>query len=1026
MNYTRLNNLIGWLTFLMASIVYVLTMEPTTSFWDCGEFIATAYKLQVGHPPGAPLFLMLGRLFSMFADPENVAYYVNLMSALSSAATNMFLFWSITLLARKIVAPKEDNPTLNASLGIFGAGLVGALANTFSDTFWFSAVEAEVYGMSSLFTAVVFWAILKWERVADEPKSNRWLVFIAYTMGLSIGVHLLNLLAIPALTFVYYLKKFKPSVKGIAITSVVAVAILGFVQKGIIPGTISLAAKFELLFVNGLGAPFNTGTIIYLFLLFGGLVYGLYYTFQKNKPLIHTALLCVLVILIGYSSYGMIVVRSLADTPMDENNPENVFTLLSYLNREQYGSQPLAYGQYFNSPLDNKLPYKDGDPVYYQDKKSGKYIISDSRENSIPNYAPEFMTVFPRMYSSESRHIRSYKFWSNYEGRPIRYRNMQGEMETIRKPTMGENLTFFMGYQINWMYVRYFLWNFAGRQNDVQGHDNTILDGNWLSGIPFIDNARLGDQSAISDEMRENKARNKFYFLPLILGLLGLYFHYKKQRKDFAIVTLLFFFTGLAIILYLNQYPFQPRERDYAYAGSFYAFTIWIGLGVLYIQELIQKLMKSSQVSAIAATTICLILVPGIMAKDGWDDHDRSNRYTARDIARAYLDSCDPNAILFTNGDNDTFPLWYVQEVEGYRTDVRVINLSLFNTDWYIDQMSKKAYDSDPAPFSIVEEQYRQGTRDYLPVINKNKNDVYLDVNKVIKFVTDEASMAQFSSNKRMNYMPTNKFSLKVNKERVLADGSVPESKINEIVDEIQWSVSKNYIMKKDMMMLDLLAQNDWERPVYYAITTGNDAYLGLQNYFQIEGLAYRLVPFTSRNSDGQIGYVNTEKMFDNMINKFQYGGMENPGIYMDENNRRMTMNLRNNFARLAEALLKEGKNEKAKEALDFCMKMMPKETIPYNFFMVPIAEAYYKLGENEKAENILGQIATTSVQEMNFYFGLKENFYKSVNSDAQQSLSILYRINSTIQQFAPDSELATRVKSDFDEYNSIFMSKQS
>ena len=1056
----------GWIAFAVAAVTYISTMEPTSSFWDCGEFIATSYKLQVGHPPGAPLFLMIGRVFSMFASPETAAYWVNMISALSSAFTILFLFWTISALGKKLAQLKGADFTDAKKVAVIGSALVGALAYTFSDTFWFSAVEAEVYAMSSLFTAIVFWAILRWEQVADQDGSNRWLIFIAYMMGLSVGVHLLNLLAIPAIVFVYYFKKHDVSLKGIILAAISSVLLLGFVQKGIIPGVVEMSSYFELAFVNGMGLPFNTGVAVHMILvvavlvlairmthqeninkgLFGGLVValtllvgsfsalsilvalvlgGLIFFVGFERRMANTLLMCLTVILIGYSSYALIMIRSSANPPMDENNPENMFSLLSYLNREQYGSQPLAYGPYFNSPLDNKEPYKDGSPVYVQDFKTGKYIISDEKKSSVPNYADEFKTIFPRMWSTEGRHVNSYKSWSKFEGKPIRYRTVQGENKVLNKPTLSENLRFFFTHQVGWMYWRYFMWNFSGRQNDIQGHGN-IIDGNWLSGIGFIDSWRLGPQDNLPPRLKENQALNKYFMLPFILGLLGFIFHYRRDKKDFAIVAMLFFFTGLAIILYLNQYPYQPRERDYAYAGSFYAYCIWIGLGVYGLFAWLSERIKINQmVAGGVITALCLALVPGIMAADGWDDHDRHDRYTARDFAKMYLDSCDKNAVLFTNGDNDTFPLWYVQEVEGYRTDVRVINLSLLNTDWYIDQMKRAAYESQATEFSMTKEMYRQGTRDYVPIVDKNTQGKFIDVKKVIDFISDEKNQVMFSSNRKMNYVPTKKFSLKVDKQKVLDAGFVPVEKRDLIVDEITWEINKNYIMKNDMMILDLLANFNWERPIYFAITTGNDAYIGLQKHFQLEGLAYRLVPYPADSPDGQTGYVYTDKVADKLLNVFEYGGMDKPDVYMDENNRRMCMNLRNNFARTADALMKEGKKDKAQEVLEKCLKVMPAENVPYNYFMLPVAESFYRLGDTEKANQIVEMVYDRYEREVQYYVDLPAYKYKQAGQNPQQSISVMYRVMELVTRKFPQDELGKRVQESFTKYQELFNTKE-
>ncbi|MCC7318229.1 MAG: DUF2723 domain-containing protein, partial [Bacteroidales bacterium] len=645
MNFKKLNDLTGWVVFLIATVVYFLTLEPTASWWDCGEYIATAYKLQVGHPPGAPLFQMLGRFFSLFAfgDLSKVALMINAMSALSASFTILFLFWTITLLARKFMLKGDDADKKSNQYAVLAAGAVGALAYTFSDSFWFSAVEGEVYAMSSFFTAVVFWAILRWERVADQPHHYRWLIFIAYLIGLSIGVHLLNLLALPAIVYVFYFKKFKPTTKGFILAGIISVAILGFIMSFMIPQIVNIASKFELFFVNSLGMPFNTGTIIYFAILIAAIVFGLYYTQLKRKVILNTVLLSFMFILIGYSSFFLIVIRANANTPINENEPSDAISLLSYLNREQYGDWPLLYGQYYNAP---KVDYKDGSPVYVKDTKVGKYVITDNRASTIPVYDDRFTTVFPRMWGEKASHISVYKRYGGDKGTPIRITKNDGTTQVINRPTFGENLKFFTTYQLSHMYFRYFMWNFTGRQNDVESQGE-YENGNWISGINFIDSARLGSQSNLPDSMK-NPMRAKFYFLPLLLGLAGLFFHLKRNVEDTWIVFLLFVMTGIAIVVYLNQTPYQPRERDYAYAGSFYAFAIWIGFGVLFLYDLLAKFFNNKKTTAaLAAAGVSLLLVPGIMAVEGWEGHDRSGKYAARDFAMNYLAQCDPNAIIF-------------------------------------------------------------------------------------------------------------------------------------------------------------------------------------------------------------------------------------------------------------------------------------------------------------------------------------------------------------------------------------------
>jgi tetratricopeptide (TPR) repeat protein len=682
---------------------------------------------------------------------------------------------------------------------------------------------------------------------------------------------------------------------------------------------------------------------------------------------------------------------------MDENNPENVFAFISYLSREQYGDRPLVKGQYFNAPLDRREPYQDGSPVWWPDPETGKYIITDDKKQSIPNYDDKFQSVFPRMYSDKKNHIRAYKEWSGFKG---------GD----RKPTMTENLRFFFSYQIHWMYTRYFLWNFAGRQNDSQGHGN-MLDGNWVSGLSFLDEHRVGSQDEWSESMKNNKAYNRLYCLPLLLGLVGLFFHMVMDRKGFSVVMILFLLTGIGIIVFLNQYPYQPRERDYAYAASFYAFAIWIGLGVMGLFELLKKYIPGH--GSAFASILVSAAVPAIMVSEEWDDHDRSGLYTARDFAANYLNSCAPNAILFTNGDNDTFPLWYAQEVEGIRTDVRVMNLSLSNTDWYIDQMSRKAYKSDPVPFSMTAAQYRQGTRDYVPFYDANLQG-YTDLKQIMDFVKSESPKAKIKtqSGKWLNYMPTKKFSLSVPKQKVLSNGTVKPELADQIVPNLLWEKKGNYVLKNSLMQLDMLQNNDWERPIYFAITVGGDAYLQLENYFQLEGLAYRLVPIRTNGQGGQTGRVDTDIMYDNVMNKFNWGGMEGD-VYMGETNMRMTYNLRNNFARLADALLKEGKTDSAIAVLDKCIEVMPDHSIPYNFFMTPVAEAYYRADEIEKANLIMVRLMEIYESDLSFYLSLSRKQAKKIKAETERAMSVFQRLIQIARAYKQD-DLHTQLKEKF------------
>jgi hypothetical protein len=1081
MDYKKLNIITGWLVFLIAAVTYILTIEPTASFWDCGEFIATAYKLQVGHPPGAPLFMILARVSSFFVAPEHVPVAVNVLSALASAFTILFLFWSITHMAHKLATRAGGALTTGSLIAVLGSGMVGALAYTWSDSFWFSAVEGEVYALSSFFTAIVFWAILKWESEADEPHSTRWLILIAYLMGLSIGVHLLNLLCIPAIAFVYYFKRYTVTPRGIVTTFIVSALILGTIQAVIIPGIVKVAGRFELLFVNELGLPFNSGNLVYALLLVGGLVWALRWTQLNGKVLMNTVVLGVTVILIGYSTYAMIVIRSTANPPIDENNPENVFNLLSYLNREQYGDRPLLMGQFWDSPYANER--KDGNPVHtatYQVKKDGrvvrneydrwsarhfveanpghviehKYIITDPRKGTEVVYDPEFTMLFPRMYSSQRSHVDAYKQWSGFKGIPMRTTDREGKPTIINKPTLGENLRYFMDYQVNWMYWRYFMWNFAGRQNDLQGHGG-ILDGNWMSGVKAIDAQRLGNQDHLPGSMLNNKARNHFYLLPLLLGVIGLVYQLVKHLRDWTVVMLLFFFTGLAIVVYLNQTPYQPRERDYAYVGSFYAFAIWIGLGVyalydaarsikqrelgiavgatfalgvvkyvvewdgdhsvsyalfyigaigggaLYLFHLLGRSVRSDVLHGTLATLLGLA-IPAVMVADGWDDHDRSVRKPARDLASNYLESCAPNAILFTNGDNDTFPLWYAQEVEGIRTDIRVVNLSLLNTDWYIDQMRRKAYESDPVPFSLDAEKYRQGTRDVVALLPQGDKESYRDLREMMAFVANDRNMQQiFQRGVKDAWFPTDRFKIAVDSLKVFSNGTLSLKDTASWTPEVRWQIRRQVLLKNHLMVLDLLATNNWERPIYFAVTTGPDSYINLQDHFQLEGLTYRLIPVYSPNQNPNLqGRVATDVMYDNVTNKFLWGNMDSERpVYLDENILRMTTNLRLQLSSLAESLIEEGREDMARTVLDLSIQKMPEHNVPFDRILLPTVEAYYAIGDTDKADMLAERLFTIMEENLTYYLSLEPGFATQVDNEMAISHAVMGRLMSTSER---------------------------
>lgn len=1018
------NRILGWVVFLISAATYLLTAEPTVSLWDCGEFISAAFKLQVGHPPGAPFFMLVGRFFSLFAggDVTKVAFMINSMSCLASAFTIMFLYWTIVHLAQKIVA--NENLKTWQSIAILGSGVVGALAYTFSDTFWFSAVEGEVYASSSFFTAIVFWAILKWENVADEKYSNRWLIFIAYLMGLSIGVHLLNLLAIPAIVLVVYFKRYQTTTKGVVLAIIVGFLILAGVMYGIIPGVIWLASIFELMFVNGFGMPFNSGLYIYMVFLIGGLVFGIYLTQKKEMPRLNMAFLLVSVIIIGYSSYAMIMIRATANPPMNENAPETIFKLQSYLNREQYGDRPLVYGQNFNAePID----YKQGKNYYNRSKdRNGKdkYIVTNHKISYV--YDPKFCSLLPRMWSSDNDHIDQYISWAKIKEldiyNPLRDAEGKIQLDENNKPKADrnspksppsflENQTYFFRYQINFMYLRYFWWNFVGRQNDDQGFGG-ILSGNWISGIPFIDKSKIGDGQNMPVEMAEIPSRNRYYALPFILGLIGLLYHFKRNKKDAWVVMTMFFLTGLAIVLYLNQYPNQPRERDYAYAGSFYAFAIWIGLGVIAIIDMAGKAMKNAPASA-AVAGACLVLVPGIMAKENWDDHDRSGRYTTLDIARNYLNSCAPNAILFTNGDNDTFPLWYAQDVEGIRTDVRIVNLMLLNMDWYVDAMKIKAYKSDTLPISMTHDQYIDGTRDRV-IIQDQYKEAY-PAKDIMEFVksSNPRTKLRTQNNMVVEYIPTLSFILPVDSATVVSNGTVKPEDAHLIDKKIIGYFQGRNITKSDLVLFDIIANNNWKRPIYF-VAPGQNGIMGhiassnsternnsgLDNYLQLEGFAYRLVPIKTAPTYDK-GRIDADILYKKLMEDYKWGRMNEPDCYIDNFHLR-TLNVvrvRIRFTQLAEALIKKGDFARAEKALDRIVELTPNNKIPYDYFIIGIAQAYFKINKVEKGEALLTEYIDILTRTQKYYLSMSDKYRRNITSDMDMNYQILSSIANAYYQ---------------------------
>ena len=993
MHFKKINLLLGWISFAIALFVYLITLEPTVSLWDCGEFIASSYKLQVGHPPGAPLFMIIGRVFSMFtSDTENVAKMINAVSAFASAFTVMFLFWTITHLMRKMV-------DVSNLIIVLGGAFVGAMAFTFSDSFWFSAVEGEVYATSSLFTAVVFWAILKWENVADEPGANRWLILIAYLIGLSIGVHLLNLLAIPAIVLVYYFRKYQVTRKGVIYALGLSVIILLIIMYGIIPGIVKAATVVERIFTNSFGFHYNTGVVVYVALLLGALIYGIYRTqFIRKNVLWNTILVCITVIIIGYSSYALIVIRSLAAPPMNENRPENVFALLSYLNREQYGDRPLMRGHLYNAEVED-IEYKK--PVYILDKEDNTYKVAYRKPELVMK---DSKVLLPRMYSREANHRQAYKEF--------------GTITDPNNPSYLDNIEFLFKYQIGHMYLRYFMWNFAGRQNDIQGHGN-VLNGNWISGIKGIDSMRLGPQKNLPEHMKDHPARNRYYFLPLLLGLMGLFFQLDRKVRDFWVVMSLFILTGIAIVIYLNQTPYQPRERDYAFTGSFYAFSIWIGIGVAGIFQIVKSKLQSN-LSAVIAVGISFLAVPTILAVENWDDHDRSGRYTARDIARNYLNSCDEDAIIFTVGDNDTFPLWYVQDVEGVREDVRIVNMMLFNMEWYIDQMRWKTYDSEPISFSLPPEKYTSGTNNSIYV---KENERWATVDYLLTFVQsdDPRTKLPLRNGDKVDYIPTHKLILPVDSAKVISNGTVPPEDADKLLKEVRFQLTPNaQILKGNLAQLDVLASNQWDRPIYYT-SGGFDGSLGLEQYYRNEGLAYRVVPVqTPYESIIAMGDIDTDVLYHRLMNTYTWGRMNEDDVQLDYYTIRTlsVIRFRSIHTRLALKLLEEGKRDKAIEVLDHCMELAPSNVLPYDQYIsgitIPdrqgglihhegVLEAYYMCGEAEKANTILREFYEILVREFNYYNAMKPRQKSSIQREISEVMYQMEEMKLLLQRFNQD-----------------------
>ena len=1112
--FRLVDNILGWLAFAIAAFVYCSTIEPTASFWDCPEFISTGYKLEIGHPPGAPFFMLTANLFSQFAsDPSQVARMVNMMSALLSAATILFLFWTISHLVRRLLIKDWGELSTAKMIAIEASAMVGALIYTFSDTFWFSAVEGEVYAYSSAFTAVVFWLILKWEDQADQPHADRWLVLIMYMTGLSIGVHLLNLLCLPAIVLVYYYRKFptddpKRDLKGSLFALFLSVVILAAVLYGVVPGIVQVGGWFELLFVNILGCPFNTGEIVYIFLLISIIIWAIYETYHNlnekrqniafllaiamlgipfyghgwsaaiigivvlavlwfvlqykkkgvafvSSRIKNTSLLCMLMLMIGYSSYALIVIRSAANPPMDQNSPEDIFTLGEYLGREQYGQRPLFYGPAYTSQvaLEKDGEYcrpvmTNGDPVWQRKEKASpdekdEYFIVRTKDEY--KYAQNMF--FPRMYSSS--HRGAYESWmGDISGHEETF-DRCGEMVTVKMPSQLENLRFFISYQCNFMYWRYFMWNFAGRQNDLQGNGE-LEHGNWLSGWDWLDTWRLGNQEHLPDELKNNKGHNVFYMLPLILGLIGLFWqslakHHNNIKdqtgiRQFWVVFFLFFMTGLAIVIYLNQTPMQPRERDYAYAGSFYAYAIWCGIGVAAIIEMLRaRLKKLNPIVLSAIVSLACLCVPIQMASQTWDDHDRSGRYTCRDFGQNYLMSLqqENNPIIYTNGDNDTFPLWYNQDVEGVRTDARVCNLSYLQTDWYIDQMRRPAYDSPSVPISWERIEYCAGTNEYIRVEPEMKDAVLEHYRQNPEEARQQFGDEPFelknvlkywvrSKNSDLHMIPTDTLYMTIDKEAVRKSGMLMAS--DSIPDRMVISLKgKSALYKGDLMILEMLAECNWTRPIYVAISVGDDNYINLGDNTITEGLAYRITPFTT-SIDGKavpgVKNFDTERTYDNVMHRFKFGGLDKRGLYLDETVMRMCYTHRRTMARLALELLNEGKDKKATEVLNYTAKMIPTYNVPHNYSSgsLDMARAWVTLGQQKQALSIIKDLWANSTQYMKWYCSLSGFRFDGAKQDCLMHFYILQQVNALTQTF--DQKLADKQLEELTILGTIYQEK--
>lgn len=1045
-NFKQWNLILGWVAFAVAFLTYALTVEPTVGFWDTGEYILTSSKLEVGHPPGAPLFQMLGAFFSIFASqPSQIGYVLNMMSAAASAFTILFMFWSIVLLLQKIIGQAKEFNT-NKGAGILGAAFVGSLSFTFTDSFWFNAVETEVYAMATLIMAVMFYLGLRWEKEMHSPKGNRWLILISFIVGLSFGVHFMGLLTIPAIGLLYFFKKYKTiTPKNFIVANVTVVAILLFVFKLLAPNILRYFSVLEIFFVNNIGLPFNSGSIIAFIILTLSIYFGLNYSKRKGYIVFNTGLLCVTFIIIGFTTWLMLPIRANANVPVNENNPSNARELLAYYNLEQYPKTHLFYGPQFTDQyagLDENQPYTDDKPKYEKDEKSGRYVIVNDYENAIQNYNSDHGSLLPRMWSGEHAEnymiysgplefsIKSeYKMQNEFRSLVANFRSSvaKGEIDyegyhdflrtygrylDIEKPSLIDNIYYLLDYQIGYMYWRYFMWNFSGRQDDIQGKMD--MHGNWISGINFIDESLLGiTQDNLPSDVLNNKARNTYYLLPLLLGLIGLFFVFSKDKKVFWTMLVFFLFTGIAIQVYTNVRPFEPRERDYSLVGSFYVFALWIGIGVFALFDKVQIHIKSKLLAPVISL-FCLVAVPGILLSQNWDDHNRSNRKTAHAMAVNYLESCAPNAIIFTIGDNDTFPLWYAQEIEGIRTDVRVVCTSLLSADWYIDQMKRKAYNSEPVPSKLTHDKYKWGTRDYIikEVVTKDT----LDIVQFLDFISSDDDRTKYGyvleqqgyqtngqrkQDLNANYAPTEFVRIPVNKQAVLENGVVAAKDAEKIVDYIDIKIKDQAIYKNRMIMLDIIAQNNWERPIYFSGGAfGDEDYIWMKDYLQLDGFAYKLVPIKTaldKNNLYDMGRIDSEKMYE-LVKDWEWGNSGNPDVYHDVETRRNSLTFRGHMARLIEKLINEEQLEKAEEIADLAMQKMPVDIFGYYVYLEPFIGAYYETEADDKARALYKEVVVKYQESLNYFSGVsdenKEKHIQSIYFDIERYKSLVDTIS--------------------------------